>query len=113
MHATQKRYLSMFRRVRELLTTDAVDPTIAGPLAELDGVITRLSEHGITQDTLNRRTLAMLEHAQTLYGGEHDFILAITQGSYNQGVEASFGTHDGGGAGGPAGGALNGWRLAL
>ncbi len=56
MHATQKRYLSMFRRVRELLTTDAVDPTIAGPLAELDGVITRLSEHGITQDTLNRRT---------------------------------------------------------
>jgi hypothetical protein len=47
---------------------------------------------------LNQRTVWMLEHAQVLYGGTHDFLLAITQGSYNPGVSASFGTHDGGGA---------------
>lgn len=52
--------------------------------------------------TLNARTLAMLDHAQTLYnewgGTTVDFRLAITQGSYNAGsVAASFGTHDGGG----------------
>jgi hypothetical protein len=47
---------------------------------------------------LNQRTLAMLEHAQTLYGGSHDFVKAITQGSYSPGLDASFGTHDGGGA---------------
>lgn len=47
---------------------------------------------------ISRRTLAMLEHAQALYGGEHDLVQAITQGSYHPGVEASFGTHDGGGA---------------
>jgi hypothetical protein len=51
---------------------------------------------------LNARTLAMLDHAQTLYsagGGVIDFRTAITQGSYNAGgVAASFGTHDGGGA---------------
>jgi hypothetical protein len=47
---------------------------------------------------LNQRTVAMLEHAQVLYGGTHEFMLAVTQGSYNIGVDASFGTHDGGGA---------------
>lgn len=56
MHATQKRNLSMFRRVRELLAADAGNPILAAPLAELDGVIARVSEHGITQDTLTRRT---------------------------------------------------------
>ena len=40
----------------------------------------------------------MLEHAQSLYSGTHNFMQAITQGSYNVGVAASFGTHDGGGA---------------
>src|SRR5438045_625973 len=30
---------------------------------------------------LNQRTIWMLEHAQTLYGGTHDFLLAVTQGS--------------------------------
>lgn len=48
--------------------------------------------------TLNQRTLWMLQRAQQLYGGSHDFIRAITQGSYSPGVSASFGTHDGGGA---------------
>ena len=49
--------------------------------------------------TINRRTMAMLVHAQELYGGEIDLTgYAITQGSYNNSVEASFGTHSGGGA---------------
>jgi hypothetical protein len=48
---------------------------------------------------LNRRTLEMLEHAATLYGGEIDITnTAITQGSYTDRVAASFGTHAGGGA---------------
>ena len=47
---------------------------------------------------LNRRTLWMLEYAQELYGGSHDLVRAITQGSYSPGETASFGTHDGGGA---------------
>lgn len=47
---------------------------------------------------INRRTYDMLVYAQGLYGGKHDFLKAITQGSYSPGVAASFGTHDGGGA---------------
>lgn len=51
---------------------------------------------------INLRTLAMLDHAQMLHdagGGMIDFRAAVMQGSYNQDyVEASFGTHDGGGA---------------
>ncbi len=49
--------------------------------------------------TFNTRTLTMLDHAQTLYGGVINLRQAITQGSYAGGIEAaSFGTHDGGGA---------------
>ena len=49
--------------------------------------------------TLNQRTLAMLAHAQALYGGEQEITgYAITQGSYTDGESASFGTHSGGGA---------------
>ena len=49
--------------------------------------------------TINQRTLAMLAHAQALYGGELEITgHAITQGSYSTRVEASFGTHSGGGA---------------
>lgn len=47
---------------------------------------------------INMRTFLMLRHANSLYDGDHDFVLAMTQGSYNPGVGASFGTHDGGGA---------------
>lgn len=48
---------------------------------------------------INQRTLAMLTHAQELYGGELDLTgAAITQGSYSDAVAASFGTHSGGGA---------------
>ena len=49
--------------------------------------------------TINSRTLAMLSHAQGLYGGELELTgSAITQGSYTDSVGASFGTHAGGGA---------------
>jgi len=49
--------------------------------------------------TINQRTLAMLTHARELYGGELEITgYAITQGSYNDSVAASFGTHLGGGA---------------
>ena len=49
--------------------------------------------------TINQRTLAMLAHAQELYGGELELTGdAITQGSYTDNVAASFGTHAGGGA---------------
>ena len=41
----------------------------------------------------------MLMHAQELYGGEIELTsYAITQGSYTDAVDASFGTHSGGGA---------------
>ena len=41
----------------------------------------------------------MLANAQQIYGGELEITgYAITQGSYNNSVEASFGTHSGGGA---------------
>lgn len=70
-------------------------PTPEGCLRPPDDY-SRVTVYGDWQ--LSARTLAMLEHAQTLYGGEHVFTLAVTQGSYNTGVEASFGTHDGGGA---------------
>lgn len=53
----------------------------------------------INNQTLNQRTLAMLTHAQELYGGEIELAgYALTQGSYTDLVEASFGTHAGGGA---------------
>ena len=52
--------------------------------------------------TLNQRTLFMLDNASTIwqgFGGVYRFRDLITQGGYNNGaVEASFGTHDGGGA---------------
>ena len=48
---------------------------------------------------LNQRTYEMLEYAASLYGGVIDITgSAITQGSYSSAVEASFGTHAGGGA---------------
>lgn len=48
---------------------------------------------------INQRTYEMLAYAQTLYDGEIDLTGdAITQGSYTNAVEASFGTHAGGGA---------------
>ena len=51
----------------------------------------RVTFHG---KTVNRRTRAMLRLVEADLGYE----LTITQGSYNTGVGASAGTHDGGGA---------------
>jgi hypothetical protein len=49
--------------------------------------------------TLNRRTYEMLHYANELYSGPIDITGdAITQGSYTNAVDASFGTHSGGGA---------------
>ena len=57
---------------------------------------TRVEVNG---QTINQRTLAMLAHAQELYGGELELTgSAITQGSYSNTVAASVGTHSGGGA---------------
>ena len=48
---------------------------------------------------INHRTFSMLEHAQSIYGGEIELTgYHLTQGSYTNLVSASFGTHNGGGA---------------
>jgi hypothetical protein len=51
----------------------------------------------IGEQTINARTLWMLQLAQALYQGRGD-PLNVTQGSYVDTVAASFGTHAGGGA---------------
>ncbi|MEM5773826.1 MAG: hypothetical protein AAGU05_02405, partial [Anaerolineaceae bacterium] len=48
--------------------------------------------------TLNTRTYEMLLYAACLYDGPINLLEAITQGSYTDTEEASFGTHSGGGA---------------
>jgi hypothetical protein len=53
---------------------------------------TRVVYRGVT---LNKRTVAMLIRAQRIYGRPFN---SLPQGSYNPGVGASGGTHDGGGA---------------
>ncbi|MCJ7707361.1 MAG: hypothetical protein MUO38_07060 [Anaerolineales bacterium] len=70
-------------------------PTPYGCLLPRDDYTRVTTEEGFP---LSRRTLLMLEYAQALYGGSHDLVRAITQGSYSPGETASFGTHDGGGA---------------
>lgn len=84
-----------------LSATPSPSPTIT-PTPEPYGCLkppddyTRVEIDGMT---LNQRTLAMLAHAQQLYGGELEITgYAITQGSYSDSVSASFGTHAGGGA---------------
>lgn len=78
-----------------------------GDIVELAGCMTPPDDYtriiwGAAQETFNIRTVAMLMQADRLYkalGGTLDLEFQIVQGSYNEGVvEASFGTHDGGGA---------------
>jgi len=64
MHSIQKRYLGMFRRVHELLAVETVDPTIAAPLKELEAIVGRMSDHGVTQDTLQRRARSSTVHVR-------------------------------------------------
>jgi hypothetical protein len=76
------------------------------PFVDPEGCLRPPDDYALVQvgnARFNARTLAMLDHAQSLYtawgGTVVDFRLAVTQGSYNPGGEsASFGTHDGGGA---------------
>jgi hypothetical protein len=51
----------------------------------------------INGETLNGRTLWMLQYAASLYDGPGD-LLRVTQGSYTTDETSSFGTHGGGGA---------------
>ncbi len=51
----------------------------------------------INGETLNRRTVFMLDVAVELYAGPGD-LKRVTQGSYTEAIAASFGTHAGGGA---------------
>lgn len=55
------------------------------------GAYDRVTYHG---HTLNRRTMSMIKQVEDYLG----YTLTIEQGSYNSGVAASAGTHDGGGA---------------
>lgn len=54
------------------------------------------SQVTVNGETINRRTELMLETAIILYGGPAD-LKRIAQGSYTNDLEASFGTHAGGG----------------
>lgn len=51
----------------------------------------------INNEQISARTLWMLQLAQQIYGGPGS-ILRVVQGSYEPGLQESFGTHDGGGA---------------
>lgn len=55
------------------------------------GQYTQVEYHGVT---LNKRTLRALKWAE----GKAGFTFPLAQGSYNRGVGASAGTHNGGGA---------------
>ena len=73
-------------------------PSPAEPVGcqEPSGNYERLTING---HQLNQRTYEMLLYASERYGGVIDITGdAITQGSYTNAVEASFGTHSGGGA---------------
>lgn len=83
------------------MITPSATPTIT-PTIEADGC-RRPSDNydriSINGRVLNQRTYEMLEYAASLYGGVIDITgQAITQGSYTSAVDASFGTHAGGGA---------------
>lgn len=81
--------------------TPSPTPTVA-PTHPLDGCKQPSDQYeriSINSHVLNLRTYEMLAYAATLYDGEIDITgTAITQGSYTSALEASFGTHAGGGA---------------
>jgi hypothetical protein len=70
-------------------------PTFAGP-----GCLSPPDDYArveVNGETLNARTLWMLQQAAALYDGPGD-LLRVTQGSYTSDEATSFGTHTGGGA---------------
>lgn len=90
------------------IPTNSITPTIPTPTAMLTSTAMSEGCREPSQDydiieinghRINQRSLDMLSYAQSLYDGEIDITSnAITQGSYTNAVEASFGTHAGGGA---------------
>ena len=80
----------------EVITKATEDPPINLNCIRPSDDYSRLEINGYQ---LNQRTFEMLQTAQILYGGIIDITGdAITQGSYTNAVEGSFGTHAGGGA---------------
>jgi hypothetical protein len=77
-------------------STPAPDP-VADTVAECQAPTDDYSRIVVDGQTLNRRTYQMLLYAQELYQGPGN-MLWITQGGYSDAVDASFGTHAGGGA---------------
>lgn len=59
MRATSKNQLSRFRRVRELIVPETEGAIVATPVADLDGVIQRLTEHGERQEQHHREMRAL------------------------------------------------------
>lgn len=93
--STATKIPTQFTHTPTLISTITSTPEPAGCRKPPDDY-TRIQVNGWM---LNQRTFAMLEYAQELYGGEIKLTgYAITQGSYNNSVSASFGTHAGGGA---------------
>jgi hypothetical protein len=75
-------------------TTPEATPLPAGACLEPPDDYTHVTING---ETITVRTKWMLERAKDLYDGPAD-LLRVTQGSYRDNLDASFGTHAGGGA---------------
>ena len=87
----------------EIIMTPAPTLTPAATITTTPSLCQRPSgnyDHlSINGHSLNHRTYEMLQYAAELYSGMLDITGdAITQGSYTNAVDASFGTHAGGGA---------------
>jgi hypothetical protein len=83
--------------------TSTITPTAsATPFSQPAGCLRPIDDYTLVTVngvTLNQRTYGMLAQAATLYSGKIDLTgISITQGSYTNTVDASFGTHAGGGA---------------
>ena len=82
--------------------TKSITLTSTPDFIEPEGCLKPLEDYNLVSIngmTINQRTYAMLDHAQSIYQGEIDLTgYHLTQGSYSNLVSASFGTHAGGGA---------------
>lgn len=80
--------------------TSTATPTIAPtpmPSFACQKPIEDYTRTTINNEPLNQRTVSMLETAIKIYGGPGD-LKRVAQGSYTDQLDASFGTHAGGGA---------------
>ncbi len=82
--------------------TSTQSPTNTPAFVEPENCLTPQENYDLIEINgmfVNQRTFQMLEHAQSIYGGEIELTgYHLTQGSYTNLVSASFGTHSGGGA---------------